>query len=230
MNPAVAAPGLRREALARVLPFALYIAFLAAAPNLREALPAAWDGRWLYAVQIAAVLLALALFGRAYAELRPLALGGRDALEAVAAGSAVFVLWINLDFSWAMLAAPGAGFDPRAAGGGIDWTLAAVRLFGAAAVVPIMEELFWRSFILRWIDQADFLRLPAGAASWRALAISALLFGVEHNLWLAGVLAGLAYGALFIRGGTLWSPILAHAVTNLLLGVWVLATASWSFW
>jgi membrane protease YdiL (CAAX protease family) len=42
--------------------------------------------------------------------------------------------------------------------------------------------------------------------------------------------AGLAYGGLYMRSGTLWSPILAHAVTNLMLGVWVVATASWSFW
>ena len=218
------------EALARILPFAVYILVLVAGPFLREALPAGWDGRWLYAVQIAGALLALTWFARAYEELRPLALRWRDALEATAVGIAVFALWINLDFSWVMLGEPGAGFDPRTAGGEIDWAPAAVRIFGAAAVVPIMEELFWRSFILRWIDKPDFLRLPAAAASWRALAISAVLFGIEHNLWLAGVLAGLAYGGLYMRSGKLWSPILAHAVTNLLLGLWVLATGSWSFW
>lgn len=226
----VAVFGRGREALARVLPFAVYILVLVAGSFLRETLPADWDGRWLYAVQIAAVILALAFFARAFEELRPSTLRWRDALEAVVAGIAVFALWINLDFSWAMLAEPGAGFDPRTASGGIDWALATVRIFGAAAVVPIMEELFWRSFILRWIDKPDFLRLPAAAASWRALGISAVLFGIEHNLWLAGILAGLAYGGLYMRSGKLWSPILAHAVTNLLLGLWVLATGSWSFW
>ena len=230
MNPAFARLGRHGEMLARVLPFAIYIAVLAGGPFLREALPAGWDGRWLYAIQIGAVMLVLAFFARAYEELRAPVLRWRDALEATAAGIAVFGLWINLDLSWAMLNEPRSGFDPRAAGGNIDWGLAAVRIFGAAAVVPIMEELFWRSFILRWIDKSNFLRLPAAAASWRALAISAVLFGIEHNLWLAGILAGLAYGGLYMRSGTLWSPILAHAVTNLLLGLWVLATASWSFW
>lgn len=230
MSLAVAARDGRGEMLARVLPFALYIAALVVAPTLREALPTGWDDRWLYALQIGAVLLALAFFARAYDELRPPALGGRAALEAVGAGVAVFVLWINLDFSWAMLGEPGAGFDPRRAGGDIDWMLAAVRLFGAAAVVPIMEELFWRSFLLRWIDRPDFLQQPPRSASLRALAISAVLFGIEHNLWLAGILAGLAYGHLYMRSNTLWSPILAHAVTNLLLGLWVLATGAWHFW
>ena len=129
-----------------------------------------------------------------------------------------------------MLGEPGAGFDPRAGDGGIDWALVAVRIFGAAAVVPIMEELFWRSFIMRWIDKPEFLRLAPAAASRRALVITAILFGIEHKLWLAGILAGLAYGGLYMRSNTLWSPILAHAVTNLLLGLWVVATASWSFW
>lgn len=230
MNPAVAGLGRHGEALARILPFAVYILVLATGPFLREALPAGWDGRWLYAAQIAVVILALVWFARAYEELRPLALGWRDTLEAVVAGVAVFVLWINLDLPWAMLGEPDAGFDPRVNGGGIDWALVAVRIFGAAAVVPIMEELFWRSFILRWIDDPEFLRLSPAAASWRALAISAVVFGIEHNLWLAGILAGLAYGGLYMRSGKLWSPILAHAVTNLLLGLWVVATASWSFW
>lgn len=229
MNPAAAAPG-RRAALARILPFAVYIAFLVATPTLRDALPAGWDGRWLYAVQIGAVLLALTFFARAYEELRPLGLRWRDALEALGAGVAVFVLWINLDASWARIGEPGAGFDPRRAGGDIDWVLAAIRLFGAAAVVPIMEELFWRSFLLRWIDRPDFLAQLPVSASWRALAISAVLFGIEHNQWLAGILAGLAYGGLYMRSGTLWSPILAHATTNLLLGLWVLGTGAWHFW
>jgi CAAX prenyl protease-like protein len=229
MSVAAARDG-RGGILARILPFAVYIAVLAAGPILRNTLPAGWDGRWLYALQIGVVIFALAWFARAYEELRPPALGWRDALEAVIVGVAVFALWINVDFSWAMLGEPDTGFDPRANGGGIDWALVAIRIFGAAAVVPIMEELFWRSFIMRWIDNPRFMELPASATSWRALALSSILFGIEHNLWLAGILAGLAYGGLYLRSEKLWSPIVAHAVTNLLLGVWVVATASWSFW
>jgi len=64
----------------------------------------------------------------------------------------------------------------------------------------------------------------------RALLISSIVFGIEHGLWLAGIIAGLAYGWLYIRSGNLWLPIFAHAVTNLLLGAWVLATGQWHFW
>lgn len=230
MNSLLAGFRLQRDAWPRILPFVLYIGFLAATPSLRETLPAGWDGRWLYAVQIGMVMLVLAWFARAYQELRPLALGWRDGLEAATVGVAVFVLWINLDFSWAMQGEPRAAFDPRNPSGDIDWALVAIRILGAAAVVPIMEELFWRSFLMRWLDDRDFMRLPAAAVSLRALLLTSMVFGVEHQLWLAGILAGLAYGGLYMRSGNLWSPILAHAVTNLLLGLWVLATGSWSFW
>jgi hypothetical protein len=221
----------QREPLARILPFALYIGFLAATPLIADALPGL-DRRWLYAVQVGAVVLALAIFARQYVELRYAEpLPPVQWLAATATGVAVFVLWVNLDLPWAMLGGGAApGFDPRDAAGAIDWPLAAVRLFGAAAVVPVMEELFWRSFILRWIDRGDFQALLPAAASLRALAISSLVFGIEHDLWLAGIVAGLAYGWLYMRSSNLWSPILAHAVTNLLLGIWVLATGNWQFW
>lgn len=229
-NESLPAAGLlRRQAPARVVPFALYIAFLALAPLVARAFPQ-WDARWLYAVQIGAVLAGLTFYARDYAELaRPSRHCHRDWLLAAAAGVAVFAVWINLDAPWAMLGeAP--GFDPTRADGSLDRALIAVRIFGAVAVVPVMEELFWRSFILRWLDRGDFMTLAPAAASLRALLVSSLLFGLEHHLWLAGVLAGLAYGELYRRSGSLWPPIAAHALTNLLLGFWVVHTGSWRFW
>lgn len=68
------------------------------------------------------------------------------------------------------------------------------------------------------------------ATSAKALAISALMFGFEHDLWMAGTIAGLAYGWLYRLRGNLWMPVLAHAVTNGVLGAWVLTTGSWKFW
>lgn len=139
----------------------------------------------------------------------------------------MFVPWNFLDFPWVMLGEPGAGFDPCRAGGDIAWMLVAVRVFGAAAVVPIMEELFWRCSLLRWIDRPDFLQHSPMSARLHALAISTVLFGGEHKLWLAGILAGLACGGLDRRSCSLWSPILPHAATELLLGLWVLGRRAW---
>ena len=93
-----------------------------------------------------------------------------------------------------------------------------------------MEELFWRSFLLRWIDRREFLTADPRRASWLAFAISSALFAVEHSLWFAGLLAGLAYGWLYMRSRNLWIPIVSHATTNGILGIWILATGNWRFW
>jgi hypothetical protein len=231
MSQELALGGQYRASLARVLPFALYIAFLAATPLIAEAMPGI-DRRWLYAVQIGTVLLALVWFSRDYVELRMVSpLAPTQWLGAVAAGLAVFILWISLDLPWMKLGAGGtAGFDPRDAAGAVIWPLALVRVLGAALVVPVMEELFWRSFVMRWIDNPKFLAVVPMSISLRALLLSSLVFGVEHDLWLAGIVAGLAYGWLYMRSGNLWAPILAHGLTNLLLGLWVLHTGNWQFW
>jgi CAAX prenyl protease-like protein len=215
--------------LPRALPFAIYIGFLALGPLLAPLLP---DARWLYAIQIGATLAALVACAGSYVELgmaHNAALAARHWAVSVAAGVVVFVLWINLDVPWLSFGSAG-GFDAHGGDGSIDWPLVAIRIFGAAAVVPVMEELFWRSLIMRWLDNPDFLRVAPAAVGLRALALSSLVFGFEHGEWFAGLLAGLAYGALYRWSGGLRIPILAHAVTNLLLGLWVVKTGNWQFW
>jgi CAAX prenyl protease-like protein len=214
-------------ALARSIPFAIYLAFLAIAPWLQTYLP---DSRWLYPVKVASVAVALGLLWPQFDELRySWRTATQDWLLALAVGAGIFLLWINLDQPWASIG-ESTGFDPRKATGKIDYALAAIRIAGASLVVPVMEELFWRSFIMRWTEQTEFRSLPPQAVAWRGLLVSSVLFGFEHNLWLAGILAGLAYGLLYRRSGNLWSPIIAHAVTNFLLGCWVLYSGNWQFW
>jgi CAAX prenyl protease-like protein len=215
-------------ALPRVLPFVAYIAFIILADLLERFGAHANTLRWLYPVKIALVLAMLLLWYRRYQELRA-APAQRDVFAAVGVGAAVFVLWIALDAEW-MQVGTARGFDPTGARGETDWLLVAVRASGAALVVPLMEELFWRSFLLRWLRQRDFLLLRPAQAGLRAATISILLFGIEHNLWLAGIVAGIAYTVLYMRSETLWTPILGHAVTNGLLAAWIVATGSWNYW
>ena len=219
----------------RVVPFAIYLVFLAVAPlalSLQNGhiIPLALDLRWLYGAKVVVVSMALLMYWPRFVELAGVARArSGDWLLAVLVGALVFVVWIHLDVSWAMFGTPD-GFDPRDDEGRIDWGLVSVRIFGAAIVVPLMEELFWRSFVMRWIDQQDFLSLSPAATSVRALVMSSLLFGLEHHLWLAGILAGLAYGWLYMRTGKLWIAVVSHGVTNALLGVWVVRTGNWQFW
>lgn len=222
----------RRATIARVLPFALYIVFLIIAEPLAGLIGA--DVRWMYALQIACVMAALAWFWRDYHELRekppagPLA-GAAGGLLALVVGVAVWALWIWLDFA-PFAFAPGDGYRPLDDAGGLILPMVVVRIFGAAAVVPLMEELFWRSFVMRWIDGPQFLSQAARSVSTRALLFSSVAFGFEHGQWAAGIVAGLAYGGLYRASGRLWLATLSHAVTNLLLGLWVVHTAQWQFW
>lgn len=222
------APMFNRAAWLRILPFAAYLLFIVIGDVL-ERLGVRPDAlRWLYPAKIALVALLLALFWRRYHELSRFRLAPSTAAIALAAGVAVFVLWISLDAGWMLVGSP-TGFDPRV-DGRIAWPLVAVRIAGAALVVPIMEELFWRSFLMRWVDDPEFESVEPSQLSTKSFVITVLLFGFEHNLWLAGIVAGAAYSLLYMRHRNLWSPILAHAVTNGLLGVWVVRTGSWSYW
>ena len=235
IKPAVNAttmPSPLRPMLARGLPFACYIAFLVMAsslPAMQPGLPI--DLRWLYAVQIMLVIGTLAIFRRDYLELwvaSPVRIA--DWGLSLLLGVLVFVLWINLDSGWVTLGKASSGWVPTNTAGEMIWPLVVVRIFGAAAVVPVMEELFWRSFVQRWIDKKDFLALVPAAGSLRALLLTSVVFGIEHSQWLAGIIAGLAYGWLYRRSDSLWPPIVAHSLTNLLLGVWVVHSGQWHFW
>ena len=221
----------RRTMWLRIAPFALFMALVA----LRGAAPAdgAWgfDPRWIYGLTVLAIGGLLACFWREYGELarqnRP---DGREALLAVGVGVAVFVLWIQLDASWMTLGAPSAAFVPLDAAGRLDWPLVAVRWIGAALLVPLVEELFWRSFLMRWIEQPTFEGVDPQRVGLKAIVLSTFVFMLAHTLWLAAVIAGLAYAWLYVRSGKLWLPVIAHAVTNGVLGAWVVTTGNWQFW
>jgi len=104
------------------------------------------------------------------------------------------------------------------------------RMIGAIIVIPIMEELFWRSFLIRYLIDPGFKSVPIGKFSWLSLIATVVLFGVEHNQWLPGIIAGIIYTLLLYRTKSLFACIVAHSVTNLALGVYVLFTHQWIYW
>ena len=215
------------EALARIVPFAIYMGFIALADGM-DRLGLDGQQRWLYGAKIGAVLLALWYFRRSYSELRAPWPRGRSLALSLACGVLVFVLWISLNAPWMQLGG-GAGFDPRD-NSVIQWPWVVLRWTGAALVVPVMEELFWRSFLLRWIEKPAFLSVNPAHVKYVSFVVIVVLFGFEHTLWLAGMVAAVGYNLVYMRSGNLWAAILAHAVTNGVLGVWVVATGQWSYW
>lgn len=212
------------------MPFATFVAFLAVEPWLAGWLETVGDGRWAYGLRAVLVAGMLLLWWRHYGELasvqRP---ANSELLLAAAVGLSVLVIWLALDGSIFTLGKP-SGFDPSMPDGSLDWPLALMRLAGAALVVPVMEELFWRSLVLRWLEGPEFAAVDPALVGMRALLLSSLAFGFEHSQWAAGIAAGLAYGWLYRRCGNLWIAVLAHAVTNAGLGAWVLANGAWQYW
>ena len=222
---------LSRAAVARIVPFVAFMALLALRGALPDAGTEGFDPRWIYGLTVLLVGGLLAWFWREYGELVAQTLpSASEAALAVGVGVLVFALWINLDAPWMRLGDASAPFTPLDAAGRIDWPLAVVRWVGAALVVPLMEELFWRSFLMRWIQSAQFETVPPQRVGPKAIVLGTFVFMLAHTLWLAAVIAGLAYALLYVRTGKLWVPIIAHAVTNGVLGVWVVATGNWSFW
>ena len=225
-------------AMPRILPFALFMAFIALESFIRWLAGPAPSSEtatsptllWLYPLRIAVVLGALLYLWPAYQELRDtLCSNVREALLVLVVGILVYVAWVRMDWSWAMQGQP-TGYNPFQAGMGVGIVLAAIRIFGAVVVVPVMEELFWRSFLIRYIVTPTFTTVRLGTFTPLSFGVTVVLFGLEHHLWLAGMLAGVAYNLLLYKTRRLWPCILAHAMTNLLLGIHVLLTGEWHWW
>ncbi len=105
------------------------------------------------------------------------------------------------------------------------------RLVSAVTIVPLAEELAYRGYLLRRLTTPQFESAPFSAARGPALVVSALVFGiVQGRFWIAGTIAGLAYGAVAMRTNKLGESIAAHATTNALIAADVLLFQQWSLW
>jgi len=153
--------------------------------------------------------------------------------EALLVGAAVFAVWVGLDQHYPMIAERGESFNPNAAygpGSALAVMFIAVRILGSSLVVPPLEEIFYRSFIYRYLVKSDFMKVSFSRLDWRAFLIAGVIFGIAHYEWVAGILCAFAYQWLVIRKNRLGDAITAHAITNFLLGVWVVARNDYIFW
>lgn len=160
-------------------------------------------------------------------------------LGSVAVGIAVFAIWVAPDlllpdyrshwlFQNSITGTLSNSVPPSAY---LEPVNAVFRVLRAAILVPIVEELFWRGFLMRYIIRHDFEHVPMGTYQTTAFWATAVLFAVEHGpYWEVGFVAGVAYNWWMVRTRRLSDLILAHAVTNLCLAVFVLATKRWEFW
>lgn len=169
--------------------------------------------------------------------------------EAVVVGIGVFVMWVGIDGLYPRLDELGAKLGLMKAkttaeravevwnphvqfgqGTTLAWFFIVMRIVASSLVVPPMEEMFFRSFFYRYMAKVDFLSVPLGMFAWMPFVVTSAVFGFEHREWLAGIPCGFAYQGLVCRKGRLGDAITAHAITNLLLGLWVAWRGAWNFW
>jgi hypothetical protein len=229
-------PSLFGPAVVFILPFVLYVAGSAMIARLHEA-----HYPWGYAGLVALVIfcfLALKSYS-AKAALRP----HRHVALGVVVGVVGIALWIALSHlalerylaaylpAW-LVPAQRAGFNPldQLTGTAAQAAFLTVRILGIAAVVPVIEELFWRGFLLRWMIDPEWQRVPLGSYSLNSCLIVVVLFTLAHPEWLAAALYCLLLNGLLYWRKDLWQCVVAHATSNLLLAIYVLATGNWWLW
>lgn len=154
--------------------------------------------------------------------------------EAALVGIAVFVFWVGLDSAYPKWGKIEHIWNPRQDLGGAGalaaWGYVILRVLGSGLVVPPLEEVFYRSFVYRYIINPDFEKIPLGAYNLAALLVTSVIFGAAHFEWLPGILCGLAYQGLVIKKKRLGDAMTAHAITNILLGIYVAWKGAWHFW
>jgi len=223
-------------ATVRVAPFILFVLLTVAQGEFGTA-----SAYWFYFAKTLAGLWLIV-------EMRPLVAEMRWAFswEAVVVGVGVFAVWVGVNGSWTTQhslwlklglvhasAAPAVAWNPNTrfgAGSALAWLFIITRILGSSLVVPPLEEVFYRSFLYRYCARMDFLAVPLNQfLPWPFLA-TALVFGFAHNEWFAGILCGAAYQWLVLRKNRLGDAMTAHAITNFLLGLWVVWQNAWNFW
>ena len=211
------------EHLVRIVPFAAFAALTLAQGQFGE-----MGAYWIYTLKtfIGAWLIWLT---RSYVkEMR-----WNFSWESVAAGVAGFLIWVGLDGIYPMIGERAASFNPLKSygeGSATAWIFIAVRILGSSLIVPMLEEVFYRSFLYRCLIKSDFLSVPLNSFRWGAFLIVCAGFGLSHYEWLPGIICAFVYQGLVIRKGRLGDAITAHAITNFLLGLWVVSRAAFYFW
>jgi CAAX prenyl protease-like protein len=217
----------RRATIAFVAPFATFIGAMA----LEQAIGI--PPEWSYPLRFLLVVPVIWLFSRPYLSFRP-----SYPLASVAIGLLVFALWVAPDllfgyrghwlFTNTVMGSPAstASADLKR-----NLLFISLKVLSTSLLVPVLEELFWRGWLMRWLIHKDFLKVPLGTYETSAFWLVAALFASEHgSYWDVGLLAGIVYNWWMVRTRNLADCFLAHGVTNGVLACYVLAADRWQYW
>ena len=208
-----------------VLPFVIFIALTAPEAYFPDI------GILLYPAKTLIVGWLLWRWRKVYAPDFSIKLTSAGYLISILGGLLALFVWISLEAKLPQFG-NSAGFNPYA----FEYMQAAIpmvvalRLIGAALVVPFMEELFWRSFLLRYLINPDFKKVALGEFAWFSFVAVIVMFALEHHRFIQAIFAGIIYTTLVIQQKSLRGSVIAHATTNLGLGLYVIFHQKWIFW
>ena len=207
----------------RVAPFLIFALFTSCQGLFGES-----SKYWLYAAKSFLGIFLIWAVWPSVKELR-----WTVSIEAILVGVGIIVIWIALDPFYPKFLNPGKEWNPNAQfgpGSGLAWFFIVSRILGATLIVPPLEEMFYRSFVYRYVISPRFEEVPLRKFHLMSFLVNSLIFGLSHREWLAGILCGFSYQWLVIRKGHLGEAVTAHAISNLLLGLWVVYQGAWKFW
>lgn len=224
---AEAPPATLRDHLAWTLPFVVFMVLLLVSPKLPVG--PALEG----AIRVALLTLTIWVASRHILDFRV-----ERGVASVMVGVVVFLVWVGPDLlipghrgHWllqnSLTGTVGSSFPEAARDDSLAILFRAMR---AIILVPIVEELFWRGWLLRWLIDQNFTRVRLGVVTPFTFIATAILFASEHGpYWDVGLAAGIAYNWWMMRTRSLGDLIVAHAVTNACLVAYVLATGMWEY-
>ena len=183
---------------------------------------------WIFPLQTVACAGLLWHYRRSYPLQGPHAHGA-----GLVAGLLAIGIWLAPRFLF--------GIEPRLDGFNPDlfaanplayWLTLGFRLVRLVIVVPILEEIFWRGFLMRYLIQPQFTQVAFGTYTHLSFFGTAAGFALVHNTadLIPAFFTGLLWNALAVKTRSLTACIVAHAVTNLLLGLYILHTGEWGYW
>lgn len=213
-------------ARARVAPFAIFLGLTFLQGQFGEA-----SKYWMYAVK---TLLGVAMVWAVWPFIPEMR--WKLSWEGVVAGIVVFAIWVGLDPFYMKFGKPipeedlWNPFRQFGEGSAAAWAIIAIRILGSGFVVPPLEEAFYRSFVYRYLINPDFEKVALTVRNGMSFGITALIFGFAHYQWLGGILCAIVYQYLVVKKGRLGDAMTAHAITNILLGLWVVWKNDWIFW
>jgi len=218
----------RWPSLAYVLPFAVFLILL----EFQKYIPL---GAFVeYPLRLLILSTVLLVFSRHVIDLH-----SSHRIESVILGVLVFVIWIGPDilfpayrqhwiFQNALVVVSSLPVPENVS---MSPVVLASRILRSILLVPIIEELFWRAWLMRWLISPRFEQVKLGTYAPAAFWATAVLFASEHgSYWDVGLVAGILYNWWMVRTRSLGNCILAHAVTNACLCGYVVATHHWEYW